>query len=240
MTWTWSTPGCASWTSRWRSPCRRSCWGASSTAWGSPGTAARRSCPTCAARSAGSAINPAARTYPREFIQTGISTIDGLNSLVRGQKLPIFSGSGPAPQPARRPDRAPGQAEGRGHQLLHRLRRHGRLLRRRQVLPRRVRQLRRAAQRGHVHQPGGRPAGGAPDPAPHRPHRRRIPGLRPGPPRPGGHDRHDLLRRGPARGRHRQGRRAGAQGLSRAISIRTSPRSTSAAGASTSATAPSP
>ncbi len=42
----------------------------------------------------GSAINPAARTYPREFIQTGISTIDGLNSLVRGQKLPIFSSSG--------------------------------------------------------------------------------------------------------------------------------------------------
>ena len=42
----------------------------------------------------GSAINPAARNYPREFIQTGISTIDGLNSLVRGQKLPIFSASG--------------------------------------------------------------------------------------------------------------------------------------------------
>ncbi len=42
----------------------------------------------------GSAINPAARTYPRKFIQTGISTIDGLNSLVRGQKLPIFSASG--------------------------------------------------------------------------------------------------------------------------------------------------
>ena len=42
----------------------------------------------------GAATNPAARTYPREFIQTGISTIDGLNSLVRGQKLPIFSASG--------------------------------------------------------------------------------------------------------------------------------------------------
>ncbi|MBL7002681.1 MAG: V-type ATP synthase subunit B [Gammaproteobacteria bacterium] len=42
----------------------------------------------------GSAINPAARAYPKEFVQTGISTIDGLNSLVRGQKLPIFSGSG--------------------------------------------------------------------------------------------------------------------------------------------------
>ena len=39
-------------------------------------------------------MNPAARDYPDEFIQTGISAIDGLNTLVRGQKLPIFSGSG--------------------------------------------------------------------------------------------------------------------------------------------------
>ncbi len=39
-------------------------------------------------------MNPAARAYPDEFIQTGISAIDGLNTLVRGQKLPIFSGSG--------------------------------------------------------------------------------------------------------------------------------------------------
>lgn len=42
----------------------------------------------------GTPINPAARKYPDEFIQTGVSTIDGLNTLVRGQKLPIFSGSG--------------------------------------------------------------------------------------------------------------------------------------------------
>jgi len=42
----------------------------------------------------GAAINPWARDNPREFIQTGISTIDGMNTLVRGQKLPIFSGSG--------------------------------------------------------------------------------------------------------------------------------------------------
>jgi V/A-type H+-transporting ATPase subunit B len=42
----------------------------------------------------GSAINPWARDNPREFIQTGISTIDGMNTLVRGQKLPIFSGAG--------------------------------------------------------------------------------------------------------------------------------------------------
>ncbi len=39
-------------------------------------------------------INPTARVYPRDFIQTGISTIDGLNTLLRGQKLPIFSGAG--------------------------------------------------------------------------------------------------------------------------------------------------
>lgn len=39
-------------------------------------------------------VNPTAREYPREFIQTGISAIDGMNTLVRGQKLPIFSGSG--------------------------------------------------------------------------------------------------------------------------------------------------
>jgi len=42
----------------------------------------------------GASINPAARAFPDEFIQTGISTIDGMNTLVRGQKLPIFSGSG--------------------------------------------------------------------------------------------------------------------------------------------------
>ncbi|WP_425538554.1 V-type ATP synthase subunit B [Microaceticoccus formicicus] len=42
----------------------------------------------------GAPINPSSRDYPEEFIQTGLSCIDGLNTLVRGQKLPIFSGSG--------------------------------------------------------------------------------------------------------------------------------------------------
>jgi len=42
----------------------------------------------------GEAINPVSRDFPSEFIQTGISAIDGLNTLVRGQKLPVFSGSG--------------------------------------------------------------------------------------------------------------------------------------------------
>lgn len=42
----------------------------------------------------GASINPSARDYPSEFIETGVSAIDGLNTLVRGQKLPIFSGAG--------------------------------------------------------------------------------------------------------------------------------------------------
>lgn len=42
----------------------------------------------------GASINPYIREYPRDFIQTGISTIDGLTTLIRGQKLPIFSGNG--------------------------------------------------------------------------------------------------------------------------------------------------
>jgi len=42
----------------------------------------------------GMPLNPYARRYPREFIQTGLSAIDGMNALVRGQKLPIFSGNG--------------------------------------------------------------------------------------------------------------------------------------------------
>ena len=42
----------------------------------------------------GRPINPTAREYPRDFIQTGMSVIDGMNTLIRGQKLPIFSGNG--------------------------------------------------------------------------------------------------------------------------------------------------
>ena len=42
----------------------------------------------------GKPINPSARTYPQEMIQTGISTIDGMNSVARGQKIPLFSAAG--------------------------------------------------------------------------------------------------------------------------------------------------
>ena len=73
----------------WGIPCSwvflRICWAAYSTAWAIPSTAVPTFSPT-----------PiwADRNYPSEFIQTGVSAIDGLNTLVRGQKLPIFSGSG--------------------------------------------------------------------------------------------------------------------------------------------------
>ena len=42
----------------------------------------------------GAPLNPTARAYPQDFIETGISAIDGMNTVVRGQKLPIFSGRG--------------------------------------------------------------------------------------------------------------------------------------------------
>ncbi len=64
------------------------------TGLGKPKTENDRIIPEKGADINGAPINPFARDYPDEFIQTGISVIDGLNTLVRGQKLPIFSGSG--------------------------------------------------------------------------------------------------------------------------------------------------
>jgi V/A-type H+-transporting ATPase subunit B len=61
---------------------------------GRPKDAAAKPIPKAQIDINGNPINPLARDYPSEFIQTGISSIDGLNTLVRGQKLPIFSGSG--------------------------------------------------------------------------------------------------------------------------------------------------
>lgn len=50
--------------------------------------------PTCRRDVNGAPINPVSRVYPRDYINTGISSIDALATLIRGQKLPIFSGSG--------------------------------------------------------------------------------------------------------------------------------------------------
>ena len=73
------------------------CWAACSTAWAARATAARRLSPKSAWTSTARRINPAARDYPSEFIQTGISAIDGLNTLVRGQKLPDVLGLAACP-----------------------------------------------------------------------------------------------------------------------------------------------
>ena len=62
----------------------------------------------------GMPINPFARRYPREFIQTGLSAIDGMNALVRGQKLPDLFRQRPAPRPRFRPDRPAGAPAGGG------------------------------------------------------------------------------------------------------------------------------
>jgi len=64
------------------------------TGLGKPRTDADKIIPEKSLDINGSPINPFSRDYPNEFIQTGISAIDGLNTLVRGQKLPIFTGSG--------------------------------------------------------------------------------------------------------------------------------------------------
>ncbi len=150
-------------------------------------------------------MNPAARDYPNEFIQTGISTIDGLNTLVRGQKLPIFSGSGLphaalAAQIARQA-RVLGDDAGNFAVVLCRHRHHLRGVR---LLRAGVPPHRRHRPDGALHQPGQRPGGGTHRHPPHGPHRRRVPGLREGHARAGHHDRHHQLRRGPARGVRRQ------------------------------------
>ena len=61
---------------------------------------------------AGRPLNPVHREPPAEPVLTGISVIDALTTLVRGQKLPVFSVAGPAAPRARRPDRGPGSAGG--------------------------------------------------------------------------------------------------------------------------------
>ena len=113
-------------------------------------------------------MNPAARDYPNEFIQTGISTIDGLNTLVRGQKLPIFSGSGLP---------------------------HANLA---AQIARQAKVLGDESANFAVHQPGQRPRRGAYRHPPDGPDGGRVSGLREGYARAGYPHRHYQLRRGPA------------------------------------------
>ena len=159
-------------------------------------------------------LNPVARALPRDFIETGISTVDLMNSLVRGQKLPIFSGGG-LPHDRLAVEIA-NHARLRGteaQRLRHRLRRHRRALRQRRVLPPQPRGERRAGAHGAVPQPRQRLEHAAPADAALRAHRRRVPGLRRRQACAGHPDRHDQLLRGAARGVVEQGRDPEPQGL---------------------------
>ena len=103
----------------------------------------------------GMAINPVSREYPRDYIRTGISSIDGLCTLIKGQKLPIFSGSGMshnelAVQIVR-------QANISGGNYGMSLRGNGRQERRRGLLPPLLRGDRRSLARHNVPEPRERP-----------------------------------------------------------------------------------
>jgi vacuolar-type H+-ATPase subunit B/Vma2 len=116
----------------------------------------------------GQPINPTARIYPRDYIQTGISTIDGVNTLLRGQKLPLFSGAGmPHDQLAAQIVRQATlgslgrRAANRRRRVRHRVRGDGREERRGGLLPQIVHRKRSVDPRGDVPQPGRRPSSGA-------------------------------------------------------------------------------
>ncbi len=189
----------------------------------------------------GEPLNPAARAYPREFIQTGISAIDGMNSLTRGQKLPIFSGGGlPHNRVAAqivRQARLLGEdasdfvvvfaAFGASHADAR-------------FLPGKLRRKRRAEQGGDVPQPRRRAGDRTPADAARGAYRSRVPGLRPRPPRAGGDDRHDrLLPRRCAKWRCCAAMCRRARAIP-AICIPTWPNSTSGPGASRTGAARSP
>ena len=144
-------------------------------------------------------MNPAARAYPAEFIQTGVSTIDGLNTLVRGQKLPIFSGSG-LPHAA----------------LAAQIARQAKVLGDNETfavvfaaigitfeeseyfINERLQKNRRYRSHRRLLEPGKRPRRRAYRHPAYGSDRRRVPGLREGHARAGYPDRHHQLRRGSA------------------------------------------
>jgi len=148
------------------------------------------------ARIEGLPINPQARAGPRDFIETGVTTLDLMNSLVRGQKLPIFSGGG-LPH-----DR-----------LAVEIARHARLRRQRGVFPAQPGAERRARAHCTLPQPRERFVDPAAAHAPLRAHRRRVPRVRRRQARAGDPHRHDELRRGAARGELVQGRDPEPQGI---------------------------
>ena len=174
-----------------------------------------RCCPTASATSTGSPVNPVARAHPAEFIETGISAIDGLHTLVRGQKLPVFSGYGlPGLELATRIAQARARPRLR-RGLRRRLRRDRRDRPGGRVRPRPLRRGSRARAVRRLHQPRRRARGRAAHLPPRRADRRGVPRLRARPARARRPRRHDQLLRGAARGGRRPRRGAGPPRLPR-------------------------
>ena len=147
----------------------------------------------------GLAMNPAARDYPNEFIQTGISTIDGLNTLVRGQKLPIFSGSGlPHNQLAAQIARQAKVLDGGESNFAVVFAAIGITFEESEFFVEEFQPHRRHRPYRSVHQPGKRSGRGANRHPPYGADRCGIPGIRQGDARLGHPDRHHQLRRGAA------------------------------------------
>ena len=143
-------------------------------------------------------MNPAARAYPAEFIQTGVSTIDGLNTLVRGQKLPIFSCSGLphaalAAQIARQ-----ARVLGADENFAVVFAAIGITFEESRILHPGLPPHRRHRPHRRLLEPGQRPRRRAYRHPAYGSDRGRVPGLREGHARPGHPDRHHQLRRGPA------------------------------------------
>lgn len=99
-------------------------------------------------------MNPAARSYPEEFIQTGVSAIDGLNTLVRGQKLPIFSASGLPHANLAAQIAKQAKVRGSNEEICRSICRYGYHIRRVELLRRIFQRDRSYRQNGIVRQPG--------------------------------------------------------------------------------------
>ena len=210
------TCACASSASRFISRSGPACSGACSTASASRPTAARRSGRAQRCASTGVPINPAQRELPQDFIETGVTAIDLMNSLVRGQKLPLFSAGGlPHDRLASEIAQNARLRSAGARRLRHRVRRHRRLARHRGNLPPRHAGFRRARPHRDVPQSRERALDPAAADAALRADGGRISRLRRGPARARHHDRHDQLLRGAARGLGEPRRDPEPQGLSR-------------------------
>ena len=162
----------------------------------------------------GEPLNPAARDYPNEFIQTGVSAIDGLNTLVRGQKLPVFQHERSAARRICGADRAAGARAERRRKIRRRVRRHRHHVRRGGIFRAGFQKDGRDRSHGALYQSCQRSRHRAYRHAAHGAHRVRSTSLSSGVCTSSSfmHGHHQLLRRRCARCRRRAGKCRGRRG----------------------------